>query len=90
MEPSGSHHSAVATLGAVIGGGAWARVWQTGAHGYGKTPVVEPHASLAGLVDLAGREAGHPVHQVLPKRRWAWPTSEGGRATRSATRWGCG
>lgn len=73
--------SAVATLGAVIGGGAWARVWQTGAHGYGTTPVVEPHANLAGLVDLATHEAGHPVHRVLPKRRWAWPTSGGWRAT---------
>ena len=81
VKPSGSHHSAVATLGAVIGGGAWARVWQTGGHGYGKTPVVEPHASLAGLVDLASHEAGLPVHQVLPKWHWAWPTSGGGRAT---------
>ena len=81
VRPSDSHHSAVATLGAVIGGGAWARVWQTGGRGYGETPVVEPHANLAGLVDLATREAGHPVHRVLPKRRWAWPTSGGWRAT---------
>ncbi len=81
VEPSGSHHSAAATLGAVIGQGAWARVWQTGGHGYGETPVVEPHASLAGLVDLATREAGHPVHRVLPKRHWAWPTTGGWRAT---------
>jgi len=81
VKPSTFHHSAVATLGAVIGQGAWARVWQTGGRGSGKMPVVAPHASLAGLVDLAGREAGHPVHTVLPKRYWAWPTSGGGRAT---------
>ena len=81
VEPSDFHHSAVATLGAVIGQGAWARVWQTGARGYGKTPVVAPEASLAGLVDLAGREAGHPVHAVLPKRRQRWLFQGGMRAT---------
>ena len=81
VEPSSFHHSAVATLGAVIGEGAWARVWQTGTRGYGKTPVVAPHASLAGLVDLAGREAEHPVHTVLPKRRPRWLSAGGARAT---------
>jgi hypothetical protein len=79
-KPSTFHHSAVATLGAVIGEGAWGRVWQTGGYGYGKTPVVAPHASLAGLVDLASREAGHPVHAVLPKRRQRW-LYQGGRRT---------
>ena len=81
VAPSDFHHSAVATLGAVIGAGAWARVWQTGTRGYGKTPVVAPEASLAGLVDVASREAGHPVHAVLPKRRQRWLSQGGMRAT---------
>ena len=79
-EPSGFHHSAVATLGAAIGQGAWARVWQPGSHAFGKTPLIAPDASLAGLVDVAGRQAEHPVHRVMPKRHWAWPTSGGARA----------
>ncbi|MXZ88373.1 MAG: hypothetical protein F4Z07_05920 [Dehalococcoidia bacterium] len=80
-EPSGFHHSAVATLGAVIGGGARARVWQPARYGRGNTPVIKPDSSLAWLVDLAGREAEHPVHRVMPKRLWAWRTSGGARAT---------
>ena len=65
-EPSADHDSAVATLSNVLAGGAWARVWQPGGHGPGKTPLVAPDVSLAGLVDLAGRTARHPVHAVLP------------------------
>ncbi|MDE2933945.1 MAG: replication-relaxation family protein [Chloroflexota bacterium] len=80
-EPSGFHHSAVATLGAVIGQGARARVWQPARYGRGSTPVVKPSSSLAWLVDLAGREAEHPVHRVMPKRLWAWRSSGGARAT---------
>ncbi|MCY3507184.1 MAG: replication-relaxation family protein [Chloroflexi bacterium] len=80
-EPSGFHHSAAATLGAVIGGGARARVWQPARYGRGNTPVVKPSSSLAWLVDLAGREAEHPVHRVMPKRLWAWRASGGARAT---------
>ncbi len=80
-EPSGFHHSAVATLGAVVGGGAWARVWQPARYGRGNTPVIAPDTSLAWLVDLAGREAEHPVHGVLPKRHWAWLSAGGVRAT---------
>ena len=79
-EPSGFHHSAVATLGAVIGQGARARVWQPARYGRGNTPVIEPSSSLPWLVDLAGREAEHPVHRVMPKRLWAW-RSGGARAT---------
>ena len=79
-EPSGFHHSAAATLGAVIGGGARARVWQPARYG-GSTPVFKPDSSLAWLVDLAGREAEHPVHRVMPKRHWAWTSSGGARAT---------
>ena len=79
-EPSGFHHSAVATLGAVIGQGARARVWQPARYGRGSTPLVQPSSSLAWLVDLAGREAEHPVHRVMPKRLWAWRSS-GARAT---------
>ena len=79
-EPSGFHHSAVATLGAVIGQGARARVWQPARYGRGNTPVVEPSSSLAWLVNLAGREAEHPVHRVMPKRLWAWRASGGARA----------
>ena len=79
-EPSGFHHSAAATLGAVIGGGARARVWQPARYGRGKTPVIKPSSSLAWLVDLAGREAEHPVHRVMPKRHWAWPLAGGVRA----------
>ena len=80
-EPSGFHHSAVATLGAVIGQGARARVWQPARYGRGNAPLIAPDTSLAWLVDLAGRQAEHPVHTVLPKRYWAWPTSGGVRAT---------
>ena len=79
-EPSGFHHSAVATLGAVIGGGIRARVWQPARYGRGNTPLVQPSSSLAWLVDLAGREAEHPVHRVMPKRLWAW-RSGGARST---------
>ncbi|MXZ89795.1 MAG: hypothetical protein F4Z07_13305 [Dehalococcoidia bacterium] len=79
-EPSGFHHSAVATLGAVIGQGARARVWQPARYGRGNTPVIEPSSSLAWLVDLAGREAEHPVHRVMPKRLWAWRSAGGARA----------
>ncbi|MYD65369.1 MAG: hypothetical protein F4X26_05225 [Chloroflexi bacterium] len=79
-EPSGFHHSAVATLGAVIGQGARARVWQPARYGRGNTPVIEPSSSLAWLVDLAGREAEHPVHRVMPKRLWAWRAPGGARA----------
>ena len=80
-EPSGFHHSAVATLGAVIGQGVRARVWQPARYGRGNTPVFKPDSSLAWLVDLAGREAEHPVHRVMPKRHWGWPLSGGVRAT---------
>lgn len=80
-EPSGFHHSAAATLGAVIGGGARARVWQPARYGRGNTPIFKPDSSLAWLVDLAGREAEHPVHRVMPKRHWAWTSSGGARAT---------
>ncbi|MXY45108.1 MAG: hypothetical protein F4Y50_13820 [Dehalococcoidia bacterium] len=80
-EPSGFHHSAVATLGAVIGGGARARVWQPTRYGRGNTPAIKPDSSLAWLVDLAGREAEHPVHRVMPKLLWAWRSSGGARAT---------
>ena len=79
-EPSGFHHSAVATLGAVIGQGAQARVWQPARYGRGSTPVVQPSSSLAWLIDLAGREAEHPVHRVMPKRLWAWRSTGGARA----------
>ena len=65
-EPSGYHHSAVATLGDVLDGGSGARVWQPGRYGLGSTPVVVPDFSLAALVDLAEREAQHPVHATLP------------------------
>ena len=85
-EPSGFHHSAVATLGAVVGGGAWARVWQPARYGRGSAPVIAPDTSLAWLVDLAGREAEHPVHGVLPKRHWAWLSAGGVRATPPASR----
>jgi len=44
-------------------------------------PVIAPDTSLAWLVDLAGREAEHPVHGVLPKRHWTWRSSGGVRAT---------
>lgn len=80
-EPSGFHHSAAATLGAVIGEGARARVWRPARYGRGNTPVVKPDSSLAWLVDLAGREAEHPVRRVMPKRLWAWRSSGGARAT---------
>ena len=80
-EPSGFHHSAAATLGAVIGGGARARVWQPARYGRGNTPVIKPSSSLAWLVDLAGREAEHPVHRVMPKRLRAWRSTGGVRAT---------
>ena len=80
-EPSGFHHSAVATLGAVIGRGAQARVWQPARYGRGNAPLIAPDTSLAWLVDLAGREAEHPVHGVLPKRHWAWLSSGAVRAT---------
>ena len=79
-EPSGFHHSAVATLGAVIGQGARARVWQPARYGRGNTPAIKPSSSLAWLVDVAGREAEHPVHRVMPKRLWAWRTG-GARTT---------
>ena len=84
-EPTGFHHSAVATLGAVLGGGAWARLWQPGRYGRGSTPVVAPDVSLAWLVDLAGRESQHPVHTVLPKRRPDWLSARGVRATTPAS-----
>ena len=80
-EPSGFHYSAAATLGAVIGQGARERVWQPARYGRGNTPVVKPDSSLAWLVDLAGREAEHPVRRVMPKRLWAWRSSGGARAT---------
>ncbi|MXY79700.1 MAG: hypothetical protein F4Y94_08465, partial [Chloroflexi bacterium] len=80
-EPSGFHHSAAATLGAVIGGGVRARVWQPARYGRGNTPVIKPSSSLAWLVDLAGREAEHPVHRVMPKRLWEWRSTGGARAT---------
>ena len=80
-EPSGFHHSVAATLGAVIGQGARARVWQPARYGRGNTPVIEPSSSLAWLVDLAGREAEHPVHRVMPKRLSAWRSTGGVRAT---------
>jgi len=80
-EPSGFHHSAVATLGAVVGQGARARVWQPARYGRGNAPAIAPDTSLAWLVDLAGREAEHPVHTVLPKRHWAWLSAGGVRAT---------
>ena len=80
-EPSGFHHSAVATLGAVIGQGARARVWQPARYGRRNTPVIQPSSSLAWLVDLAGREAEHPLHRVMPKRLWAWRSTGGARAT---------
>ena len=80
-EPSGFHHSAVATLGAVIGQGVRARVWQPARYGRGNTPAIKPDSSLAWLVDLAGREAEHPMHRVMPKRLWAWRSTGGSRAT---------
>ena len=84
-EPSGFHHSAVATLGAVVGGGAWAPVWQPARYGRGNAPVIAPDTSLAWLVDLAGREAEHPVHGVLPKRHWARLSPGGVRVTPPAS-----
>ena len=61
-EPSGHHHSAVATLGDVLAGGARERVWQPARYGRGDTPTtVAPDSSLAWLVDLAGREVRHSV-----------------------------
>ena len=62
-EPSSFHHSAVATLGAVVGQGARARVWQPARYGRGNAPVIAPDTSLAWLVDLAGREAELSVFQ---------------------------
>lgn len=79
--PRGSTTARRRTLGAVIGQGARARVWQPARHGRGNTPVVKPDSSLAWLVDLAGREAEHPVRRVKPKRLWAWRSSGGARAT---------
>ena len=71
-EPSGYHHSAVATLGDVLAGGARARVWQPARFGRGTTPtMVAPDASLAWLVDLAGREVRHPVPGPHPDRLYA-------------------
>ncbi|MCY4640892.1 MAG: hypothetical protein OXC94_11215, partial [Chloroflexi bacterium] len=84
-EPEGFHHSAVATLGAVVGRGARARVWQPARYGRGNAPVIAADTSLAWLVDLAGREAEHPVHGVLPKRHWTWRSSGGVRATPPAS-----
>ncbi len=58
------HRCAVATLGNMLAGGAWARVWQPGGEGFGKTPVIAPEVSLARMVDMAGNMAGHPVHAL--------------------------
>lgn len=66
-EPTGYHHSAVATLGEVLAGGVRARVWQPARYGRGSSPtMVAPDASLAWLVDLAGRQVRHPLHAVRP------------------------
>ena len=58
------HHCAVAKLSEVLAGGTWARVWQPGGDGFGKTPVVAPDVSLARMVDVAGDMAGHPIHTL--------------------------
>ena len=63
-ESWGFHHCAVATLAEVLAGGAWARVWQPGGDGFGKTPVIAPDVSLARMVDAAADMAGHPVHAL--------------------------
>ena len=52
-ESWGFHHCAAATLGRVLAGGAWARVWQPGGDGFGK--VAETVAArLQALVALSG------------------------------------
>ena len=63
-ESWGFHHCAVATLDKVLAGGAWARVWQPGGDGFGKTPVIAPDVSLARMVDAARDMAGHPIHTL--------------------------
>ena len=84
-EPSGHHHSAVATLGDVLAGGARERAWQPARYGRGDTPTtVAPDSSLAWLVDLAGREvrhavrsARHPDHLYAGDVRATPPAGEG-------------
>ncbi len=66
-ESWGFHHCAVATLGDVLAGGAWARVWQPERSGTGDAPeLIAPDVSLAGRVDVAARLAEHPVHARFP------------------------
>ena len=81
-EPSGHHHSAVATLGDVLAGGARERVWQPARYGRGDTPTtVTPDSSLAWLVDLAGRDLGSPLHAVRRMRHPDQLYTGGVRAT---------
>ena len=68
-QASGSHHSAVATLGDVLAGGARARVWQPARYGRENTPTtVAPDSSLAWLMDLTSRDVGTPLHAVQRMR----------------------
>ena len=59
-EPSAFHESAVATLGDVLAGGAWARVWQPDGQGPGKTPVVGPTLAWQGWWTWRGVPPGIP------------------------------